>query len=965
MAGTTFDLVLLSSSPPPSSAVTLTSPPSNQQRVRMATYSPVEPSPPASPKNHTLGALKSGSRAVPVPEGATRGFATAGSLVKSHHFNAQLDDKLQGVLQAQSRRNSLQDIDAPKKLRKRATKVAPAGDVAEPKVKKPRARKSRAGKDEHMHDAASRDPAPAISSHFAQAPEIKPSNEPAAPVMKTKSTKPRKPRAKEKSENGETQTKITKAKITKPRGTTKSTGKPPRKTTGVASSHFVNNKDTADVTPTNWTKEDVGTHCDRDEGSSIWDVPSSPRRKKDAHPKQKPPEQTLDLDEAVSRRRDWTPPKDTSIQDVFTDSTGKENNSAILHEEGGSFTNLLSNFAYTNLNTLSATISESAGITKKRRVELVDVPVNQGALRHASPEKGKAPKKKPRTITDFVTDQYAHPKDVIPKSSVKGQFFGSHSASTATKVPLNDMSVSVASKSVPKPPRRRSTSKSTSEKGGAKPKSKKPTTKTAKSRVVEEKLLSPASAVLRMNKQDILFGTSSQLALEESPTLIRHIQQAIQKSEEDADVLPGIGLAGTIGPPRWPRLGKVEGKRGLWVASARGEGGQLLEKLYDVYIPEPDRTQDLPLLMDSSYNDHDTSFTDIDNFHPPPIQISSDLLGTPQVPLKDGNKCFRDEVVNDVSFDNIDDYAQAPPPSNQKAESSFFDIDDFSTQTPITSYNASPATLFTESTFLDIDDFPTQSSNPLPAASISKGSPKKRGRPPKSHSTIQAQSKPKFTATKKAPSKGKRSFPTRPSTPPRTKGRFADIEEILDSEDDEALSPTPPRTSRLLDSALPLAPSMPSLEPPLTSDSPEIVPVFQVPLSMLEWAGAKSSVFAQITTTIRALPPTTNPTNPSWHEKILLYDAIVLEEFTAFLNKHTRIRAYRRATLKQVKAWNKTLKKEGREVLGEVDKDDESKINVVEKELETWMVQGWCQEMSVCCISKVRSGRSGMGKGSY
>lgn len=818
-----------------------------------------------------------------------------------------------------------------------------------------------------MHDAASHDPAPTISSHFAHAPEFEPSNEPAAPVAKTKSTKPRKPRAKkEKSENGETQTKITKVKITKSRGTTKSTGKPQRKATGVVSSHFVNGEDSADVTHTNETKEGVGTHCDRDEDSSIWDVPASPRRKKDAPPKQKPPEQALDLDEAVSRRRDWTPPRDTSAQDVYTDSAGKENNSAILQEEGGSFTNLLSNFAYTHLNTQPATMSESAGITKKRRVELVDVPVNQGALRNASPEKGKAPKKKPRTITDFVTDQYAPPKNVVPKSFVTGQFFGPHTASTTTKVPLNGMSESAASKPAPKPPRRRSSSKSTSEKGDAKPKSKKASTKTTKPRLVEEKLLSPASAVLKMNKQDILFGTSSQLALEESPTLIRHIQQAIQESEEDADVLPGIGLTGAIGPPLWPRLGKAEGKRGLWVASARGEGGQLLEKLDDVYIPEPDRTQDLPLLMDGSYDDHDPSFADIDDFQPPPIQISSDLLIPPQVPLKDGNKCFRDEVVNDVSFDDIDDYAQAPPPSNQKAESSFLDIDDFSTQTPITSYNPSPATLYTESSFVDIDNFPTQPPNPPPATAISKGSPKKRcGRPPKSHSTIPAQPKPKSATTKKAPSKGKQSFPARPSTPPRTKGRFADVEEILDSEDDEALSPTPPRTSRLLDSALPLAPSMPSLAPLPTSDSPEIVPVFQVPLSMLEWAGAKSSVFAQITTTIRALPPTTNPTTPSWHEKILLYDAIVLEDFTAFLNNHTRIRAYRRATLKQVKAWNKTLKKEGREVLGEIDKDDESKINVVEKELETWMVQGWCQEMSVCCISKVRGGRSGMGKGLY
>jgi hypothetical protein len=643
-------------------------------------------------------------------------------------------------------------------------------------------------------------------------------------------------------------------------------------------------------------------------------------------------------------------------------------------------------------------------------LQLVDVPDNQGAAKsNISPEKGKAPKKKPRTITDFVTDQYAAPKEAVPKSSVTSEFFTASTMLTTTKVPLNDVSESAASKANSKPPRKRASSKSASgsEDAKLKPKSKKASAKTAtKPKLIADKLLSPTSALLKIGRQNVLFGTSSQLALEESPTTIRYIQQAIKESEKDADILPGI--PGVRGPPLWPRLGKVQGRRGLWAASARSDDGQLLEKLDDVYIPAPDRTDDLPLLMNGSYDDDpNTSFADIDDIDDIPIQISSDLPVPPEPLVKDVTPQLRDEYKYDMSFNDIDDidsYGQAPPPSNQKAESSFLDIDDFPTQSHTPSHQPLTVIPNSESSFLDIDDFSPQpshlpsnkSSLMPPPTTISTGSPKKRrNQHPKSHSTIPAPAK--STPIKKIPSKPKSSMPMsapiRPSTPKSSKGRFADIEEILDSEDDEALSPTPPRVNRSVDSTLPLVLSMPPREPiPKTSkpatkvtkskkpstitpgtEDAETPQVIQVPLTQLEWASSKSLIFKKITSAIRALPPTTTPKEPSWHEKILLFDAIVLEDFTAFLGKATRVRAYKRATQKQIKAWNKLLTLRGEKGLPEVGlgiaakvgEKGEELINVVEKEIEVWMVKEWCQEMSVCGITKIRVGRSGMGKGLY
>jgi len=130
----------------------------------------------------------------------------------------------------------------------------------------------------------------------------------------------------------------------------------------------------------------------------------------------------------------------------------------------------------------------------------------------------------------------------------------------------------------------------------------------------------------RLQQQDVLFGTSSQLALEESPTMVRQIQFAMKESERDAD---NLDLVACGAPSRWPRLGSAEGKRGLWAASARdGEGG-MLEHLKDIYIPEPDRTQDIPLLMDSTNDmpggqfDDQSTFIDIDDIlSDPPLTIS-------------------------------------------------------------------------------------------------------------------------------------------------------------------------------------------------------------------------------------------------------------------------------------------------------------------------------------------------------
>ncbi|KAJ4368711.1 5'-flap endonuclease [Didymella sp. IMI 355093] len=937
----------------------------------MPPSSPFALSPPSSPRKHTPDALTSGSRAASIPEKATRGFATVSSLVRSEHFAQQVDDGFARELQAQSRKSSAEGTgegSVPvKKARKRSTKSATAADGEEPKPK-PRGRKPKADR-ELENDNTTTEPKlrlpPARKSPFFENAEpqttIETPAEPAADAPKlTKSGKPRKSRAKkENADDGAAEPKPRKARVTKPKAAGKA-GKAPRKAADVVSTPFSVDKDQANAVSNGDAAVDA-------QATSIWDLPQSPQAEQRSAKRNSPDPvlDGLDLDEAISRRRDWTPPRDTVAQSPSTVSTGKENRPVTRDATTGTFTNLITNFTYespTAKVVSNITIPKKAvpSVAKRRRVELVELPGVQTTSRASSPEKGKAPKKKPRTITDLVTGQYALKDAVKDMPAVTSGFFSPRESTT--KVPLNDIAPDEETLQK-KVPRRRSKSRGDSEGATtkAKPRTRKASSKpAAKPKPVTEKLLSPTSAVMRSNQQDVLFGTSSQLALEESPTTVRQIQRAITESELDTGTSPHYLLEA---PPRWPRLQRTEGRRGLWRESTRDNDGGLLENAENVYIPEPDRTQDLPLLMDIAQDEASLppGFVDIDDIEPvtefaAPIAISSDL---PTPPESQSEELFMEPTptprVHDEVFEDIDDFENRLPPSNQNVESqaSFVDIDDFQFAPPGGNHTLVPET--------------SRPPASAPAQAMAVESPKKRrGRPPKATGAIPIIPALAPPTSHKLASPGQ--TPQRlPSTPPNRSGRFVDIEEILDSEDEalEVFSPTPPRVRKLRDSPpLPLAFDRDIPTPakiPADDNSP--TPVHRVLTSHLEWANIKSSICSAITVHIRSIRPTTDPKKPSWHEKILMYDPIILEDFTAYLNSNTKLRTYKRATQKQIKAYNNELKMKGNAILG-VEKDDQ--VLAIERELEVYMVRDWCEAMSICCIhAKESRGRGSARKGFY
>lgn len=108
------------------------------------------------------------------------------------------------------------------------------------------------------------------------------------------------------------------------------------------------------------------------------------------------------------------------------------------------------------------------------------------------------------------------------------------------------------------------------------------------------------------------------------------------------------------------------------------------------------------------------------------------------------------------------------------------------------------------------------------------------------------------------------------------------------------------------------------------------------------WPSIQAKIYPQIADTIRSEPSSVDVKAPSWHEKILLYDPIVLEDLSAWLNS--------RGLRTQLERLKPKTKKKGRKKKGATPEVDE--WEVVEDDLKPWMVQKWCEDHSICCLWK-------------
>ncbi|OTA08210.1 hypothetical protein A9Z42_0091600 [Trichoderma parareesei] len=664
----------------------------------------------------------------------------------------------------------------------------------------------------------------------------------------------------------------------------------------------------------------------------------------------------LRLEPAMVRRLDWTPPSHKPTAMLKPGSPALEG----LQSPGGprgdarNFEQLLEIYKCAdNLQqNATATTDEDATILRKRK--LVELVMTSAAPAEASADPGnmgppkqkaKAPKKKPRTITEIATSAYRAPEppESVPLVADEDATYKEPDATTA--------------------------------KGGNKAKARKRTSKASAAKKKKPArppppvLLPPTEALQEVARQDFVFGTSSQLAVEASPTFLRDLHAAMRRSNQAEYIDLDTPLNSDGVEPR-------ERKR-LWAAGARDIDGDL----FDVELtrimersspPLPALSEDDPFgytgvdkkitLPTVSINGADTSL------HREPL-IGS-VAGSPSKRIEATNFIIADDSIqfgSDISTGSpvarrSKPAAESPPPKPQgrnseikQAESqaskpSFELYTDARLSKEIASYGFKAvksrqakialleqcwlgkhqpvlpgarrtATTSTAAAAADASQSeirtprgrPRKNSGsspeaqePPPSAQPPVSPSKPRGRPKKAATAASTAGKRTAAGSSRAKKTSSKTAAEASTARKRKAPAAKVIVEIPDSasESDGSLSPNPSPSPECASSPLPVDLSISVMDD--TDPSLSLHPTEDRPLS-----------HEYITKAITSAPRTTDPANPSWHEKMLLYDPIVLEDLTTWLNcgQLTRVG--------------------------------------FDGEVSTMEVKQWCESKSVCCLWKV------------
>ena len=722
---------------------------------------------------------------------------------------------------------------------------------------------------------------------------------------------PKKSRKKKGKGDGEAQTTIEKTKITKP-GAIKSGKK-------VAGS-------------TKKTKELVSAPTRHPASTQEEDI----RARKEFR--------NLCLEKAITRRREWTPSKDTA-----PDTTLPENFENIdlhsAHEPlNAHFRNLKGDFglfekeggSYLACGTNHH--GDGEAVTKKRRID----PVNGIPASHVSekPKRCKSPRKRPQTVTEKATAPFAAVDSIPPPSLL--QYFGvSKSESVIPTIDVADIADTPVT--VGLRPAVKKASKS------------KPKTHKAKKIVGKQPiLLSPESAVKDAGNQELIFGTSSQLAREESPAFLKELQLAMKESESTAALIKPSAkdydfLDLPSGRSRSSDVRAIAASKSLWSAASRDVDGSLVEvdtvNLADTPKPVPAKTQRIKILkvlktIEPQLKGEDGILPRAgETVEPAPkldLDDTADLEQKPEeaepaIPRSIAEAALRNRPK---SKSPVKKKSATKATSNQMPDYKGFT--DNQLRKEIATYGFKPIKnreamimmlerCWESKMSIPLQEVPANVSLPPPVpantntdTSKSSSPPKQRVRPPKNSNQVAATAEKADGVPPKKPRGRPKKDPTSTTPPKRKRKTKAPLSEALvTGTDDEIYDSSPPTPS-----------------PPKRRSSPQSSGQLQLsqPLETASVKDAKSIkgkdqalLLSQITKAVTTFPPTHDIKNLTWYEKILMYDPIVLEDLTVWLNT---------------------------EGLGRVGEDD-----------EVWpgLVKEWCEARSVCCLwrENLRGGARG------
>ncbi|KAK6076398.1 Structure-specific endonuclease subunit SLX4 [Seiridium cupressi] len=621
---------------------------------------------------------------------------------------------------------------------------------------------------------------------------------------------------------------------------------------------------------------------------------------------------------ALARRIDWTPPRANSTTVILdSESDNRELLSsverAVVPKEV--FQNLFDDFAHKSKQPdvgATAEVPEKVSevMKKRKRLDFASVSDDKrdekaAQSKKASPTKAPAAKKKTRTITELATAPYAIPEipdvDLLAPGN-KDALLKYFDTDGHVKALVEHQSVVI-------------------DRNNDKPKKKPAKTRRKKQGATVEDpiLLSPNSALKQSTSQDFVFGTSSQLVLEESPRTLRNLQAAIQASMQEDDPFASS--------PTTPK-GK---QKGLWHAGARDTDGDLLEAETMDLMDDNSATTNAQEVSEVNVPDQ-VEFPDIGDSPANTLQTASGST--------DPKSHFWLSQRQASSLADTGASSASEPPSSAQLPSSSKTATLASTPRPkydlftdaqlakqITSYGFKPVkrrqamiALLDQCWASQHPGASTAPSSVGIAASISTSaaqkSPKKRattkaataveavkkprGRPKKADQAVAAEEqlispkrgrgRPRKTSVTDSEGTEVVITKSKVTTPTKRRKSAKQGAEIADSENDNSLS-----------SPQSLAESVFSSPPPIDlsiSDEGET----SLNLTPTE---QEAVLFTHITKAVMSAPRSKDPNEPSWHEKMLLYDPVVLEDLAAWLNagQLTRVGYDGEVAPAEVKTW--------------------------------------------------------------
>ncbi len=836
-----------------------------------------------------------GSRATPIPTDAVTGFASASTLLRraASFDEASSPSSVDGL--KPSKINNLQSSGkVPRQYKERGSEKE-----KEPVFKLPR----------RLYE----EPSDTCQEKLSHAPMVWPVD----CVKSADILAPKKSRKKKTKDESEVQTTIKKTKITKP---------------GVLKSG----------------KKANGSMKKVKEVVSASTIPPASTQEEDQRAKEE--FRDLCLEKAITRRREWTPCKDTAPNPTVSESFEKSVDSRLLLDTPlekeplkTRFGNLQGDFGFLEKEGSTSVMCETTrqgngeAVMKRRKIELLN---GVHAPRVSEkPKRCKSPKKKPQTVTEKATAPFAPVKPIAALSL--SQFFEAPIA--------NQVVPARGAEDNPNTPAALGRKISVKKAATSKPKTSK-----AKKLVQKQSiLLSPESAVKNAKNQELIFGTSSQLARDESPAFLKDLQLAIKESEltveqEQPQAKGYEFLDLPSGRSRSSTVRARTASKSLWSAASRDTDGSLVEveivNLADTPKPIPtiaERTR-VPKIPDSpepklkgearASSHAGEIVSDAPKFN---LNDTADLQQQPKeadlvMPRSVAEAALRNRPRNKSPVKNPS--AAKPTISQMPNYQGFTDIQ---LRKEVASYRFKPIKnrdamiillerCWKSKNSMALQELPANVNIPPPAAenadsetSRQASPPKKGERQPKGSNGVAATNDKGENAPPKKPRGRPKKDPT--SMPPKRKRKTKSAlsEAFVTSADDQIYDSNPPTPSPPKRRSPPKLPGQLQLTQPVETSSASNAVASKDQI--------RADLFSQITKAVTTYPPTHDAKNPTWYEKMLMYDPIILEDLTIWLNT---------------------------EGLGKVGEDDE---------VSPGLVKEWCEQKSVCCLwrENLRGGARG------